>query len=59
MRRHHAALWAAIGVGVVVWLVFVEIVLLGDIAAVDDSGRLFPGAADKASRIGPTASVSA
>lgn len=57
-----AALWAAIGVGVgavvrnqvpaligiVVWLLFVENLLVGDIAGVGDFGRLLPGAAGKA-----------
>jgi ABC-type transport system involved in multi-copper enzyme maturation permease subunit len=57
-----AALWAAIGVGVgaivrnqmpalvgiVVWLLLVENVLVGDIAGAGDIGRLLPGAAGKA-----------
>jgi ABC-2 type transport system permease protein len=57
-----ASLWAAIGVGVgavvrnqvpalvgiVVWLLFVENLLVGDIAGVGDIGRLLPGAAGKA-----------
>ena len=57
-----AALWAAIGVGVgavvrsqvpalvgiVVWLLFVENLLVGDIAGVRGVGRLLPGAAGKA-----------
>ncbi|MHB8463680.1 MAG: ABC transporter permease [Acidimicrobiales bacterium] len=57
-----AALWAAIGVGVgavvrsqvpalvgiVVWLLFFENLLVGDIAGVGDLGRLLPGAAGKA-----------
>lgn len=57
-----AALWAAIGVGVgavvrnqvpaligiVVWLLFVENLLVGDIANVASAGRFLPGAAGKA-----------
>jgi ABC-type transport system involved in multi-copper enzyme maturation permease subunit len=57
-----AALWAAIGVGlgavvrnqvpalvgICVWLLFVENMLVGDIAGVGDVGRLLPGAAGKA-----------
>lgn len=57
-----AALWAAIGVGIgivtrnqvpalvgiAVWLLFVENVLLGDIAGADTVARLLPGAAGKA-----------
>jgi ABC-2 type transport system permease protein len=57
-----AALWAAIGVGVgavirsqvpalvgiVVWLLLVENLLVGDVAGVGDVGRLLPGAAAKA-----------
>jgi ABC-2 type transport system permease protein len=57
-----AALWAAIGVGVgavvrnqvpalvgiCAWLLFVENLLVGDIAGVGDVGRLLPGAAGKA-----------
>jgi ABC-2 type transport system permease protein len=57
-----AALWAAIGVGIgalvrnqvpalvgiVVWLLFVENLLVGDAAGVGDVGRLLPGAAGKA-----------
>lgn len=57
-----AALWAAIGVGVgaivrsqvpaliglTVWLLFVENLLLGDLGDVDEVGRLLPGAAAKA-----------
>jgi len=57
-----AALWAAIGVGVgavvrnqvpaltgvCVWLLFVENLLVGDIAGVAGVGRLLPGAAAKA-----------
>ncbi len=57
-----AALWAAIGVGVgavvrnqvpavvgiVVWLLFVENLLIGDVGGVGDVGRLLPGAAGKA-----------
>ncbi len=57
-----AALWAAIGVGVgavvrnqvpalvgiCAWLLFVENVLVGDIAGVGDVGRLLPGAAGRA-----------
>ena len=57
-----AALWAVIGVGVgavvrnqvsalvgiVVWLLFVENLLVGDIAGVGNIGRLLPGAAGKA-----------
>jgi ABC-2 type transport system permease protein len=54
-----AALWAAIGVGVgaiirnqvpaligvCVWLLFVETLLLGDVAGLSDVGRFLPGAA--------------
>jgi hypothetical protein len=57
-----AALWAVIGVGVgavvrnqapalvgiVVWLLFVENLLVGDIAGVGDIGRSLPGFAAKA-----------
>ena len=57
-----AALWAAIGVGVgafvrnqvpalvgiVVWFLFVENLLVGDLAGVGDVGRLLPAAAGKA-----------
>ncbi|MEP6661635.1 MAG: ABC transporter permease subunit [Acidimicrobiales bacterium] len=57
-----AALWAAIGVGlgavvrnqvptligICAWLLFVENLLVGDIAGVGDVGRLLPGAAGKA-----------
>lgn len=57
-----AALWAAIGVGlgavirnqvpaligICAWLLFVENLLVGDIAGVGDVGRLLPGAAAKA-----------
>lgn len=57
-----AALWAAIGVGlgavvrnqvpalvgICVWLLFVENLLVGDIAGVGNVGRLLPGAAGKA-----------
>jgi len=57
-----AALWAAIGVGVgavvgsqtpalvgiVVWLLFIETLLVGDIGGVGGVGRLLPGAAGKA-----------
>lgn len=57
-----AALWAAIGVGVgavvhnqvpaligiTTWLLFVENLLVGDIAGVGDIGKLLPGAAGKA-----------
>lgn len=57
-----AALWGAIGVGVgavirsqvpalvgiVVWLLFVENLLVGDIAGVGAVGRLLPGAAGRA-----------
>ena len=57
-----SALWAAIGVGVgavvrnqvpavvgiVVWLLFVENLLVGDLGVVGDVGRLLPGAAAKA-----------
>ena len=57
-----AALWAAIGVGVgavvrnqvpalvgiCVWLLFIENLLVGDIAGVGDVGRLLPGAAGRA-----------
>jgi len=57
-----AALWAAIGVGVgavvrnqvpalvgiVVWLLFIENLLIGDIANVASVGRFLPGAAGKA-----------
>jgi hypothetical protein len=57
-----AALWAAIGVGVgavvrnqvpalvgiVVWLLFVENLLIGDIANVASVGRFLPGAAARA-----------
>jgi len=57
-----SALWAAIGVGVgavvrnqvpalvgiVVWLLFVENLLVGDIAGATGIGRLLPGAAAKA-----------
>lgn len=57
-----AALWAAIGVGVgavvrnqvpalvgiTTWLLFVENLLVGDIAGVDDIGRLLPGTAGRA-----------
>jgi len=57
-----AALWAAIGVGlgavvrnqvpalvgICVWLLFVENLLIGDIANVAEVGRLLPGAAGKA-----------
>jgi ABC-type transport system involved in multi-copper enzyme maturation permease subunit len=57
-----AALWAAIGVGlgaiihnqvptlvgITIWLLFVENLLIGDIAGIDDIGRFLPGAAGKA-----------
>ena len=57
-----AGLWAAIGVGVgaivrnqvpalvgiCVWLLFVENLLIGDIAGIGNIGRLLPGAAAKA-----------
>ncbi len=57
-----AALWAAIGVGlgavvrnqvpalvgIVVWFLFVENLLVGDLAGVGDVGRLLPAAAGKA-----------
>ena len=57
-----AALWAAIGVGVgalvrnqvpvligiCAWILFVENLLVGDLAGVGDVGRLLPGAAAKA-----------
>lgn len=57
-----AGLWAAIGVGIgavvrnqvpvlvgiPVWLLFVENLLVGDIAGVGEIGRLLPGAAGKA-----------
>lgn len=57
-----ATLWAAIGagvgvvvrnqvpalVGITVWLLFVETVLLGDIGGIDDIARFLPGAAGKA-----------
>jgi ABC-2 type transport system permease protein len=57
-----SALWAAIGVGVgavvrsqvpalvgiVVWLLFVENLLVGDVGGVGDLGRLLPGAAGRA-----------
>ncbi len=57
-----AALWAAIGVGlgaivrnqtpalvgICVWLLFVENLLVGDIAGVGGAGRFLPGAAGKA-----------
>lgn len=57
-----AALWAAIGVGlgavvrnqvpalvgICAWLLFVENLLVGDLAGVGDVGRLLPGAAGKA-----------
>ncbi|MCP9486274.1 MAG: ABC transporter permease [Gaiellaceae bacterium MAG52_C11] len=57
-----AALWAAIGVGVgalvrnqvpalvgiTVWLLFVENLLVGDIAGIDAVGRLLPAAAGRA-----------
>jgi hypothetical protein len=56
------ALWAAIGVGVgavvrsqvpalvglCAWLLFVENLLVGDVAGVGEVGRLLPGAAGKA-----------
>ena len=35
-------------VGIVVWLLFVENLLVGDIAGVGNVGRLLPGAAGKA-----------
>lgn len=57
-----AALWAAIGVGlgaiihnqvpalvgITIWLLFVENLLIGDIAGIDDIGRFLPGAAGRA-----------
>ncbi|MDQ2941975.1 MAG: ABC transporter permease subunit [Chloroflexota bacterium] len=57
-----AALWAAIGVGlgavvrnqvptlvgITIWLLFVENLLVGDILGVGDVGRLLPGAAGRA-----------
>lgn len=57
-----AALWAAIGVGVgavvrnqvpalvgiTAWLLFVEQILVGDVAGVGDAGRLLPGTAGRA-----------
>lgn len=73
-----AALWAAIGVGlgavvrhqvpalvgICAWLLFVEKLLVGDIAGVGDVGRLLPGAAgwaisgqDPATLLGPGAGL--
>jgi len=58
-----AALWAAIGVGIgalvrsqvptlvgiTAWLLFVEVLLLGDVGLVGDIGRFMPGALGRAS----------